>query len=85
VVERAEGDDVLLVIVSPAPDCFHVVWVDNSMDAVSMFAWMLPAVQTNAAVSSQRPADGVPVDYSFSLGRTVYISQAGCSSEKGIS
>jgi hypothetical protein len=49
VVVRAEADDVFCAIIPSRPAGFHVVWVDNSMDAAPIR--VLPAVQAGAVPS----------------------------------
>jgi len=84
VMIRTKGDDIVELIITPRPSGLHVVRVDNSMDAGSMFPWMLPAVET-ATVSGQSGFNCRAIDNSLYFGLMVYISQAGCRLPNGIS
>jgi len=82
VMIRTKGDDIFEAIITPRPSGFHVVRVDNSMDAG--ISWMLPAVKAHA-VAGQSGLDRRAIDEALYFGLIVYISQAGCRLPNGIS
>jgi len=84
VMIRTKGDDVFEAVISPRSSGLHVVWVDNSMDAGTMFPWMLPAVEA-AAIAGQSGFNRRAIDNSLYFSLMVYISQAGCRLPNGIS